>query len=101
MIRHIVMWKLDDCYSEAEKKEKAEAFGTRLMNLVGIIPEIREFSVHYNSKLAPDSNYDLVLDSSFDSIEEMNTYQNHPEHVAVVEFGKSIKKERACIDFEF
>ena len=95
------MWKLDDSYPEAEKKEKAQAFGNRLMNLVGIIPEIREFSVHYNSKSAPDSNYDLVLNSTFNSFEEMNAYQNHPEHLAVVEFGKSIKKERACIDFEF
>lgn len=101
MVRHIVMWKLDISYSDAEKKEKAEAFGTRLLNLEGIIPEIREFSVNYNSKLAPDSNYDLVLNSTFESFDEMNTYQNHPEHVAVVEFGKSIKKERACIDFEF
>lgn len=101
MIRHIVLWKLDESYSKAEKQKKAEAFGKKLINLTGIIPEIKDFSVSYNSLAAPDTNHDLVLDSTFSSWEELRNYQNHPEHVAVVEFGKSIKKQRACIDFEY
>ncbi len=95
------MWKLDESYTDVEKKEKAEAFGNELKNLVGVIPEIKDFTVSYNSTKSPGSNYDLILDSTFNSWEELNSYQNHSKHVAVVEFGKSIKKQRACIDFEY
>lgn len=101
MVRHIVMWKLDESYTEAEKAEKAKAFGDKLLNLVGIISEIKDFNVAYNSAEAPASNSHLVLDSSFDSWEDLNSYQSHPEHVAVVEFANGIRKERACIDYEF
>lgn len=94
------MWKLDNSYTKKEKTDKAKAFGNELMKLVGIIPEIKDFRVNYNSVEAPDSNHDLVLDSTFNSWEELKSYQNHPDHVGVVEFGKSIKKQKACVDFE-
>ncbi len=100
MIRHIVMWKLDNSYSTTEKQSYIDSFAEKLLNLEGKIPELKGISVHLNSKEAAAANYDLMLDTSFESIEGLNAYQVHPDHVEVVEYSKTFKKERACVDFE-
>lgn len=101
MIRHLVMWKLDESYTEFEKHSFIQDFSSRLLALKAKIPQIKSISVHINSKLAPETNCDLLLDSSFNSIDDLKTYSNHPEHLAVVEFSKPVKKQRSCIDYEF
>ena len=100
MIRHIVMWKLDDSYSQEEKTNFVNAFSEKLRSLDGKIPQLKSISTHINAPGTPTSNYDLLLDTSFNSIADLETYATHPDHVAVVEFSKSHKKERSCVDYE-
>lgn len=99
MIKHIVMWKIDNGYSIDEKEGLIETFSKKLMGLEGAIPELKSISVHRNSTEAAESNFDLLLETTFESIDDLNTYQVHPIHQEVVKFGKSFKKERACVDF--
>lgn len=93
------MWKLDDCYSTTEKLEKSRVLGEMLLSLSGKIEEIKSISVYYNDENAVNSNYDLVLNSSFNSLEDLQAYGTHPEHQKVAEYSKTIKKSRACIDY--
>lgn len=101
MIRHIVMWKLDENYSSMEKSNFIKAFSSKLLALDGKIEELRSISTHTNSSKAPETNYELMLDTSFDSIEDLKKYSTHPEHLTVVTFAKQFKLQRSCVDYEY
>ena len=75
MLKHIVMWKFKPG-TEAER----EKFLTGLKGLYGVIPQIREQEVGVNRG---PGNYDAVLVSVFDSMEDLEAYKTDPRHVAV------------------
>lgn len=101
MIKHIVMWKIDESYSSEEKAGIIEGMKKELLSLDGKIGELKSIMVLTNSPDAPESNYDVVLDTEFNSIDDLNAYQVHPEHKKVVAALSSSKKLRAAIDYEF
>ncbi len=42
----------------------------------------------------------VVLCSEFENLEDLNLYQNHPDHLKVGEFINKIKEERIVTDYE-
>jgi len=40
----------------------------------------------------------LICD--FENMDDLNTYQVHPAHVAFGQFIKPLREARACIDYE-
>jgi hypothetical protein len=100
MIRHIVLWKLDQTYSFEEKEAIKENLKEKLLNLKKEIKVLRSIDVHFNSAEAPDDNYDIMLDSLFGSINDLNAYQGHPAHIRVAEYVKTLRKQRTAIDYE-
>lgn len=99
MIRHLVMWKLDDSYPPDEKERLKLEFTNRLRDLSGKIQELRSLDVFLNDAQAPQSNYDILLDTTFNTFKDLETYQVNPYHKKVGEFIKSIKLQRVCIDY--
>ena len=100
MIKHLVFFKLAE---EAEGNAKAEnilIIKEKLEALKQVIPVIRKIEVRSNHPGASVDNYDIVLDSEFDSLEDLNIYANHPEHLKVGEFIAKVRTERAAIDYE-
>lgn len=93
MIRHIVMWKFREG-TEAQQQE----FLTRLAGLYGVIPQIKASTVARN--VGPDGNYDAVLVSDFDSMDDVLAYRDDPRHVAVAALCKDIRTSRVAIDHE-
>jgi hypothetical protein len=61
---------------------------------------IRASTVACNAKGAPEGNWDLVLITDFDSLEDLERYREHPDHVAVGTFMRPVRRSRACVDFE-
>ena len=99
MIRHIVFWDHGDNFTAEEKAEHKRQIKEGLEGLKGVIPGLREIKV-YTDMLA-HSNVDLVLDSTFESIEALEGYQAHPAHVKVAsEIVRPRIKNRRCADFE-
>lgn len=92
MIRHVVMWKFRPG-TETEQK----AFLTQLRDLQGVVPELLRSEVAVN---AGKGTYDAVLISEFESFETLERYQNDPRHKAVSALCKSIRLERASVDYE-
>ena len=92
MIRHIVMWK----FRPGTEKEQEE-FLTGLRNLQGVIPQLLKSEVAVN--VAP-GNYDAVLVSEFDTLEDVARYKNDPRHLAVSALCKEIRTDRCAIDVE-
>lgn len=99
MIKHIVAWKLKDEAEGNNKKENAKIIKERLEALRNIIAEIKNIEVGVNIN---DSSaaYDAVLYSEFETIEDLEKYQKHPEHVKVAEFIGKIREDRIVVDYE-
>lgn len=100
MIRHIVMWKHQDQFTQEEKEEHAKIIKERLEALKEKIPGV--ISVRVITDLLPSSSghADLILDSTFESVEALNNYQVHPEHVKVSAYIGSVVMNRICIDYQ-
>ena len=93
MIRHIVMWKFRPG-TEAEQAKFLEG----LRGLQGVVPQLKRSEVAVN---VGEGNYDAVLVSEFDSLEDLDAYKNDPRHKAVSALCKSIREDRVAVDYEF
>lgn len=93
MVKHIVMWKF-----KAGTEEKQNEFLTGLNGLMGVIPEIKSLIAVKNSN--DKANYDAVLITEFESMEDLDRYQNDPRHIAVASICREIATDRAAVDFE-
>jgi hypothetical protein len=99
MIKHIVMWKLKDSARGAGKDNNAlelKSVLEDLKNKISVIKQI-EVGINFNKSSAA---YDVVLYSEFDSEQDLQTYQKHPDHVRVVDFVNEIRDERVVVDYE-
>lgn len=99
MIKHIVMWRLKDFANEASKEENASTLKNSLESLKDKISEIKHIEVGINVNRS-DAAFDVVLYSEFDSVEALQAYQRHPEHIKIVGFVNEIRSERAVVDYE-
>ena len=99
MIKHIVLFSLAETAEGKTKNENALIIKQKLEALKLSIPQIRKMEVFVNADDAPAGNYDIVLDSEFNTMDEMKTYLTHPEHVKVAEFIGKVRTSRAAIDY--
>jgi len=99
MIIHIVMFTLKDFAEGKDKSENLIIMKEKLESLIDNIDLIRKIEVglNYNSSAAA---YDIVLYSEFDSKEDLDAYQIHPEHRKVAEFIVKLDEKRAVVDYE-
>lgn len=99
MVRHIVMFKLKEFASPAEKQAKLDEIKTKLEALIDKIDVLRKIEVKFNCN--PEESWDLILITELDSLADVSTYANHPEHVAVAKgIIGPVKADRACVDYE-
>jgi hypothetical protein len=98
MIRHIVMFKLKRMDSEENLTGIKNEIKDRLESLPGKVDVIRKMEVGLNI-VRSDRAYDLVLDSSFDNLEDLETYREHPAHQEVVSYIANYKDKSAAVDF--
>jgi len=99
MIKHIVMWNVREEANEKSKDENIKDMIKRLHDLKSKIPQIVEIEAGRNFKEGPGA-FDVALYSSFKSKDDLETYAQHPDHLSVVEFIKSIVSERVVVDYE-
>ena len=99
MIRHIVLFKLREFSSDEEKNDALENVLLNFRSLIGEIPQIREYEVASNI-VKGDKSFDVVINSSFDSLEDLKTYQAHPAHQYAVQQNKQWSKNKVVIDYE-
>ena len=100
MIRHIVMFKLRSYHSADEKKNAAEIVRNELLALKKKISVISEFEVGINFNPDPEA-YDLIINSTFASREDLKSYQDHPDHQAFKVFNKNYSEKKAIADYEY
>lgn len=99
MVKHIILWKLKEEYSESEKESIKAGIKSGLEGLLGEIEGLTEIKVHTNGLAS--SNADLMLDSTFVSEDALKAYAVHPAHVKVAdEKVRPFTQTRSCLDFE-
>lgn len=94
MIVHIVMFKFKE-ENKALNLAKAQA---KLEKLEELIEGLKTMEVGINFTEA-DRAMDLSLYSTFESLEELQNYAVHPEHLKVVEFIKEVTLESKVVDY--
>lgn len=100
MIKHIVFFQLAENAEGKTKSENEEIIKKGLENLYGIIPELKKIEVGINHPETPESNYDICLYCEFESVADLDIYQNHPEHLKVGAYIGKVKTGRVCVDYE-
>lgn len=100
MIRHIVMFKLKEFATPADKLAKMQEIKAGLEALINKIDILRMIRVDFNAN--PEETWDLILTTELDSLDDVSVYANHPEHVAVSKgLIGPVKADRACVDYIF
>ena len=98
MIRHIVMWNLQDHAEGADKATNLVKAKGLLLSCAQVVPGIRAFEVA-TATPGMDCTNDLVLHMLVDDAQVLAAYQNHPDHVVIKPFMKAVVQERRCMDF--
>ena len=99
MVRHIVFWNFLEELSDAEKAEAGAKMKALLEPIQELIPGAVEIQVVPNQLAS--SNRDIALISTFETVEALSTYQNHPAHVEAGKYVGSVTCDRTCMDYEF
>jgi hypothetical protein len=99
MIKHIVVWKLKESAHGNSKIENARLIKEKLESLNGKIAGMIRLEVGINISDTENSS-DIVLYSEFASKSDLDNYQSHPDHKAVMPFIKEARSERRMVDYE-
>lgn len=99
MIRHVVMWRFADTAEGHTKAENMEWVREHLLALRPIIPEIKRMEVGIDVSHT-DMSYDMLLLTEFASLDDLQKYKVHPEHVKVSQFVAKVKTARVVADVE-
>lgn len=100
MINHVVLFKLKKYNSPGEKQSEIGKLEEALLSLSGKIEALKYIEVGVNYDLDAKS-HDICLITHFESLDQLEAYSIHPEHLKVVELMRQHAIERAAVDFEF
>ena len=101
MIKHVVFFRLLDEAEGHTKIENATIIREGLLSLKDKISILRSEQVGINIPNATKTDYDICLECTFDRWEDVDTYQNHPDHLKVAAYIGKCRSARAAVDYEF
>lgn len=93
-LTHVVLMQFQEPAPEILAKAAA-----LLRGLQGKVPELRSIEVGLDV-LHSGRSYDLALITRFDSLADMQRYQDHPEHVAVLQYLRTVLAASVAVDYE-
>ena len=98
MVKHVILWKLKEEYTEEQVLKIKADIKEGLEGLKGQIPGLIDIRV--NTEPLASSNCDLMLDSSFEDEESLKGYAVHPKHVEVADTKvRPFTASRVCMDY--
>jgi len=99
MIKHIVVWRLKESAHGNTKKQNALIIKSKLEGLSGKISGLIKLEVGIDFSHT-ESSGDIILYSEFESTKDLENYQSHPNHQAIIPFVKETTSERRVVDYE-
>lgn len=98
MVKHIVMWKLKEEAHGNNKVTNARLIKEKLEDLNGKIDVLLKVEVGID--ILGCGNYDIALYAEVARREDLDIYQNHPLHQAILPFIKEVNCSRVAVDYE-
>lgn len=98
MIRHIVLFKLNETYVNESRALILNQIEKQAAKLPQAVAEIR----HYNfvvDILHGNGSFDFGMIMDFDSIDDLNKYQVHEAHLEFVAFIRQHRQQRVSLDY--
>jgi hypothetical protein len=93
VIRHVVLF----CWTKDATDDQLRAVIEGLTALPGAIPEIRSYRFGADLGLVA-GNWDFALVAEFDSVDDWETYRDHPLHQALIaERIRPVLADRAAV----
>ena len=94
MIKHIVLFKLQE-----DQKDAVDTLVAKLRHLPEVIDLPQSFEVGKNV-VSLAVNYDVALVSTFESVDALMEYKNHPEHDRFVDYMRTVCEPVKACDYE-
>jgi hypothetical protein len=94
MVKHIVFFKFRADASSADRSIAAET----LRKLPSQIDFIRDFEIGEDVLHSPRS-WDLVLVATYDDLDSLKRYAEHPDHLPVIDLMKSVCESIGSVDY--
>lgn len=95
MIRHVVMFRFADTFTDEIRSEWVSG----LERIKGNIPGMVSLS-HGPDLLSTEHSWDHVIIADFESVEDIEVYNTHPLHEAIKPLSLPNVEELAYVDFE-
>jgi len=99
MIYHVVLFKLKEFENEDQKAVVRHKITHSLLALKEKIGVLRNIEVGQNYELITAS-HDICLITQFETLDDLEIYRIHPEHLKVFELIKANTTNRAVVDYE-
>lgn len=96
MVKHIVTFKLSG--TPEERLDLSNKFKNALLKLPDSIDVLKSIEVGINEN--PNESWDIVLTATVPTMQDVETYAKHPDHVAAAGIIAKNKESRACVDYE-
>jgi hypothetical protein len=100
MVKHIVIFKLTPPYTPEEKASSVKRLNEIFSTLGSRLNYIKEYQTGINTLEAEHAG-DFVIDSTFDSAEDLNSYLISDAHREAVSEASVIKKTKIVVDYTF
>lgn len=94
MLKHIVFFKLKDPTPEVLLETQQILMGMR-----GKIPPLLDIEVGIDL-VRSERSYDIALVTTFETLEDMNSYQIHPYHIEVGKYIETVRQSAVSVDYE-
>jgi len=98
MIKHIVLFQLKPFENKEIKDAKLAEIKSGLLELKEKVSALKSIEVGLN--VNPAEQFNIALTTTFDSMEDLEIYAKHPDHVAVGKIVREILEARSCVDYE-
>jgi hypothetical protein len=94
MVHHYVMLK----FKENTSADHISAFVSKMLVLGHHIDVVESINIGLD-ELKETRSWDLILDMRFRCYEDLQTYRQHPKHIAVMQFNDPFVNDIAAVDF--
>lgn len=94
MVKHIVCFKIKE-----ECKNRIQEAKETLLSMEGKVPMLKKIVVGVDF-LHSERSYDIILETWFDSVEDLNNYQDDPYHCGVIKkLMHEIREASIAVDY--
>jgi hypothetical protein len=97
MIKHIVLFKLKAFENKEVKNNKLEEIKSALLGLKNKIDVLKSIEVGINTN--PEEQFDIALNTTFNSMDDLDVYAKHPDHLAAGKIIREVLESRSCVDY--